>query len=88
MDPIQKITLRRVFDRVVYDLDNNINSDFAEYHRVYNIIHEGHNNSVEVIKKTFYMMTFMIEVRKMQPFDTLEFEELAKIFDEFYSKKC
>lgn len=87
MDPIQKIILRRVFDKVVFELDNGINSNFKEYHRVYNLIHEGHNDSVEEIKRSFYEMAFVIEVRKTSGFEGLEREELAKIFDEFYSRK-
>lgn len=87
MDPIQKITLRRVFDKVVYELDNGINSDFNEYHRAYNLIHEGHKDSLEEIKRSFYEMAFAIEVRKTIGFEMMEREELAKIFDEFYFRK-
>lgn len=83
MDPIQKITLRRVFDKVVYELDNGINSDFNEYHRVYNLIHEGHNDSLEEIKRSFKEMAFVIEVRKTSGFEGLEREEINDIFTEF-----
>jgi hypothetical protein len=83
MEPNQKITIKRVFDRVVFELDNNINSDFNEYHRVYNLIHEGHNDSLEVIKRSFYEMAFAIEVRKTKDFEGMEREEINGLFIEF-----
>jgi len=83
MEPNQKITIKRVFDRVVFELDNNINSDFNEYHRVYNLIHEGHSDSLEVIKRSFYEMAFAIEVRKTKDFEGMEREEINGLFIEF-----
>jgi len=83
MDPIQKITLKRIYDKVVYELDNQIKSDFNEYHRVYNLIHEDHSDTIQDIKRSFYEMAFVIEVRKTIGFEELDRGEINQLFEEF-----
>ena len=74
--------LKEVFKRIVIQLDNGINSNFDEYKRVYDIINEGHNKSLEEIKTSFYQMAFCIEVRKTTVFDDIERDECDVWYDE------
>lgn len=86
MDEIEKRRiLKDVFKRIVFQLDNGINSNFDEYKRVYDKINEGHNKSLEEIKTSFYQMAFCIEVRKTTVFNDIERDEcdvLFKLFNE------
>ena len=75
--------LKDVFKRIVYELDNGINSNFDEYKRVYDKINEGHNKSLEEIKTSFYQMAFCIEVRKTTVLTDIERDESDEYYDEF-----
>lgn len=75
--------LKDVYKRIIYELDNGINSNFNEYKRVYDKINKGHNKSLEEIKTSFYQMAFCIEVRKTTVFDDIERGDCDEYYDEF-----
>ncbi len=75
--------LMEVFKRIVYELDNGINSNFDEYKTYYDRSNEGHSDPLENIRKSFYQMAFSIEVRKTTVFTDIERDECDKWFDEF-----
>jgi hypothetical protein len=75
--------LKEVYKRIVYELDNGINSNFDEYKTYYDKSNKGHNDSLEDIRKSFYQMAFCIEVRKTTVLNDIERDECDKWFDEF-----
>lgn len=74
--------LKEVFKRIVYELDNGINSNFDEYKTYYDKSNQGHNDSLEDIRKSFYQMAFCIEVRKTTVFNDIERDECDVWYDE------
>jgi len=77
--------LKEVYKRIVYELDNGINSNFDEYKIVYDKINEGHNKSLDEIKTTFYQMAFCVEVRKTTVLTDIERGECDEYYDNFLS---
>jgi hypothetical protein len=75
--------LKIIFKRIVYQLDNGINSNFNEYKSIYDKINVGHNKSVDEIRKSFYQMAFCIEVRKTTVLTDIERGECDEFYDEF-----
>ena len=74
--------LKEVYKRIVYELDNGINSNFDEYKRAYDKINEGHNKSLNEIKITFYQMAFCVEVRKTTVLTDIERGECDVLYNE------
>jgi len=79
--------LKDVFTRIVFQLNNGIDSNFDEYKRVYDKINEGHNKSLEEIKTSFYQMAFCIEVRKTTVLNDLERDECDVLYNELQTLK-
>ena len=79
--------LHAVYRKIVFELDNGINSNFHDYHNVYNLINKGHKDSLEVIKKSFYQMAFCIEVRKTTLFRDIERGECDVWYDAFEASR-
>ena len=75
--------LKEVYKRIVYELDNGINSNFDEYKTYYDKSNQGHNDSLEDIRKSFYQMAFCIEVRKTTVFNDIERGDCDEYYDEF-----
>ncbi len=75
--------LKEVFKRIVYELDNGINSNFDEYKTYYDRSNEGHNDPLEDIIKSFYQMAFCIEVRKTTVLNDIERDECDVWFNQF-----
>jgi hypothetical protein len=75
--------LKDVFRRIIYQLDNGINSNFNEYKIVYDTINEGHNHSLDEIRKSFYQMAFCIEVRKTTVLVDIKRDEIDEWYEEF-----
>ena len=81
----KKLILEMVYRKIVFELDNGINSNFNDYLNIYNLINKGHKDSLEVIKKSFYQMAFCISVRKTTKYHFIEREECDYWFDVFTS---
>jgi hypothetical protein len=79
----KKMILHEVFLKIIFELDNGINSNIGEYITSYNQINKGHRETFDEIKKSFYQMAFCIEVRKTTKYSNLEREECNAWFDEF-----
>ena len=79
--------LKDVFTRIVFQLNNGIDSNFDEYKRVYDEINEGHNKSLEEIKTSFYQMAFCIEVRKTTVLTDIERDECDVLYNELKTLK-
>lgn len=79
--------LKDVFTRIVFQLNNGIDSNFDEYKRVYDEINEGHNKSLEEIKTSFYQMAFCIEVRKTTVLTDIERDECDVLYNELQTLK-
>ena len=77
--------LEEVFHRIIYKLDNGIDSNFDEYKIVYDRINDGHNDSIDQIRKSFYQMAFCIEVRKTTIYAGIEREECDYWYDKIAS---
>jgi len=76
--------LMEVFKRIVYELDNGINSNFDEYKTYYDKSNQGHNDTLEDIRKSFYQMAFCIEVRKTTVLIDIERGDCDEYYDEFF----
>jgi hypothetical protein len=88
MEDYKKNTiLNDVFTRIVFQLNNGIDSNFDEYKRVYDEINEGHNKSLEEIKTSFYQMAFCIEVRKTTVLTDIERDECDVLYNELKTLK-
>ena len=74
--------LKEVYKRIVYELDNGINSNFDEYKTYYDKSNQGHNDSLEDIRKSFYQMAFCIEVRKTTVLIDIERGECDVLYNE------
>ncbi len=74
--------LKEVYKRIVYELDNGINSNFDEYKTYYDKSNQGHNDSLEDIKKSFYQMAFCVEVRKTTVLTEIERGECDVLYNE------
>jgi hypothetical protein len=83
----KKSILLKVYQKIVYQLDNGINSNFNEYLTYYNRINEDHEDSIVQIKESFYKMAFCIEVRKTTKFRLMEKEESDTWYEEFKSSR-
>ena len=75
--------LKEVYKRIVYELDNGINSNFDEYKTYYDKSNQGHNDTLEDIRKSFYQMAFCIEVRKTTVLIDIERGDCDEYYDEF-----
>jgi hypothetical protein len=75
--------LEEVFHRIIYKLDNGIDSNFDEYKIVYDRINDGHNDSIDQIRKSFYQMAFCIEVRKTTIYSDIESTECNEWYEQF-----
>ncbi len=77
--------LKEVYKRIVYELDNGINSNFDEYKTYYDRSNKGHNDPLEDIRKSFYQMAFCVEVRKTTVLTDIERGECDEYYNEFLS---
>ena len=77
--------LKEVYKRIVYELDNGINSNFDEYKTYYDRSNKGNIDPLEDIRKSFYQMAFCVEVRKTTVLTDIERGECDEYYNEFLS---